>query len=98
MCLVTSLLCLYVHVHVGAAGTDTQLICKRGSTFLGGFLYRGLFVLGGFLYRGHFVSGGFCPRWLFDWGAFCPVAFVRGLFAGGFLPGAFVLEPITIYI
>ena len=75
---------LFPRQYVLAAGTDTLSFCKRGQLFQGAFCIGGILFWVAFCIGSIFFSLGFSPRWRFDLGAYCLVAFVRGLFAGGF--------------
>ena len=96
---------LCVRMYVVTAGTDIPSICNRGHfvkerrTTFGGLLYPGgILFLRVYCLEGPFVLGCFCSRFFFDWGAYDPLAFVSGIFAGGFLSGAFDLEQLWAHL
>ena len=66
---------------------------SQGTKCLGALCIGGHFVLGGLLYRAHFVSGAFLLG-----GYLTGRVMVRWLLSGGFLPGAFDLEPSNINV
>ena len=70
------------------------LICFGGHFVAGGKLFGGLIVSGGILFSGAYCIGSILFRGAFVLLDFLTGGFmVRGLLSGGFLPGAFDLEP-----